>query len=161
MTGLGTQPPSPFVSGVENEYLFRCISSKGVKLDMIERDVRALHLPGIDFRRASVPNPRTGQPAICLFIEITDWDAWNPTELNFSLMKLACKYDPRNPFAMAARTAAGRNELHLFLNLMGSTAFYNDLIEHGARVDVDAYLSDWRAKDKVYQQLRRRYWIYY
>jgi uncharacterized protein YbbC (DUF1343 family) len=161
MTGLGTQPPSPFVSGVENEYLFRCISCKGVKLETIEKDLRALQLPGVDFRRASVPNPKTGKPAICLFIEITDWDAWNPVQLNFDLMKLACKYDPRNPFALATRTPAGMKEMHLFLNLMGSTAFYNDLIAHGARVDVDGYLRDWRAKDEVYRQLSRRYWIYF
>jgi len=161
MTGLGTGAPSPFTSGVENEYLFRCISCKGVKLDTVEKDLRALHLPGIDFRKASVPNPKTGQPAVCLFIEITDWDAWNPTELNFNLLKLACKYDPRNPFAVATRTAAGRQELHLFLIAVGSTAFYNDLIAHGARVDADAYFRDWQAKARVYQQLSRRYWIYY
>jgi len=161
MTGLGSAAPSPFSNGVGTQHPFRGLFCKGIRLDLLERDLNGLQLPGIAVRRISVPDPKTGQPALGLYIEITDWDAWNPVELNFYLMKLACKYDPRNPFAMATRTAAGRSELSLFRKLTGSTAFFNDLVAHGARVDVDAYIRDWQDKDRVYQEQSRRYWLYY
>ena len=35
------------------------------------------------------------------------------------------------------------------------------LMPNGARIDVDAYRREWRAKDGVYQQLSRRYWLYF
>jgi hypothetical protein len=43
---------------------------------------------------------------------------------------------------------------------MGSTAFFNDLAAHGASVDLPAYLKDWQARDLVYQQQSKRYWLY-
>jgi hypothetical protein len=44
---------------------------------------------------------------------------------------------------------------------MGSTAFFDALKRDGARIDVDAFLRDWEAKGKVYQQQSRKYWLYY
>jgi uncharacterized protein YbbC (DUF1343 family) len=155
MTGLGCQMPGTFTNGVGNLYMFRGIAYKGVRAEVLERDLRALKLPGLDFHRVSVPSARTGQPATGLYIEITDWDAWQPTELNFYLMRLACQLSPRNPFATATKEEVG-----LFLKLMGSTAFFNDLAAHGARVDVDAYVREWRTKAAVYQQESRKYWLY-
>jgi uncharacterized protein YbbC (DUF1343 family) len=155
MTGLGCQIPGTFTNGVGNQYMFRGISWKGIRAEVLERELRALRLPGLDFHRVSVPSARTGQPATGLFIEITDWDAWEPTELNFYLMRLACQHSPRNPFATVTREQA-----NLFLKLMGSTAFFDDLAAHGARVDVDAYIREWRAKAVVYQRASRKYWLY-
>ena len=43
---------------------------------------------------------------------------------------------------------------------MGSTAFLNDLIAHGANVDVDAYIRQWAAQARVFQEQSRRYWLY-
>jgi hypothetical protein len=43
---------------------------------------------------------------------------------------------------------------------LGSTQFYNDLAIHGARVDVEAYVREWQAKNEIYQQQSRRYWLY-
>ena len=39
------------------------------------------------------------------------------------------------------------------------TSFYNDLAIHGARVDVEAYVREWQAKNEIYQQQSRRYWL--
>jgi uncharacterized protein YbbC (DUF1343 family) len=161
MTGLGTEPPSPFSSGVGTQYPFRGLSCKGVKSDVLERDLRALHLPGIDFRRVSAPNSRTGQPGTGLYIEITDWDAWNPSELNFYLMRLACKYESKNPFAAGVRTLPERLQFQKLSKLLGSAAFMADLAAHGSRTDVEAYIRDWKARAAIYQQQSRRYWLYY
>lgn len=90
-----------------------------------------------------------------MFVEVTDWDEWRPTELNFWLLKLTCKLEGRNPF-----TAAKVNDKTIFVRLMGSSAFAQDLVAKGARVDIDAWLSTWRAQAKVYQEQSRRYWLY-
>jgi uncharacterized protein YbbC (DUF1343 family) len=163
MTGLGTFPGiANFSHGVGKhpdgspQYPFRGISHKTVKPEVLEKELNALHLPGLNFRRISVPNTKAGlPPASGLFIEITDWDAWRPTELNFYLMQLDCRFSARNPYAAArAGDASG------FLRHLGSTAFFNDLAVHGARVDVAAYFRDWEAKAAAFREHSRQFWLY-
>jgi uncharacterized protein YbbC (DUF1343 family) len=160
MTGLGTyfDPKTKveigFFHGVGTHYPFRGLSHRSVKLDTVEKDLRALNLPGIQFIRVSAPD-RNGRPAIGLFITINDYDEWRPVELNFYLMRLACKYAPANPFA----PAAGR-DFSGFLRHMGSQAFLNDLAAKGAKVDVEGWIRTWREQAKVYQEQSKRYWLY-
>src|SRR5207249_5094510 len=63
------------------------ISHQTIKSEVIEKELRALPLSGVQFRRINVPNAKTGQPGTGLYIDITDYDAWAPTELSFWLMK--------------------------------------------------------------------------
>jgi hypothetical protein len=69
-----------------------------------------------------------------------------------SPMQLACKLDPSNPFR--------RGDPSGFLRHMGSTEFYNALRRDGARVDLNAFLANWRAKAKIYQEQSKRFWLY-
>jgi uncharacterized protein YbbC (DUF1343 family) len=154
MIGLGTQIGG-FKSGIGTDYPFRGVYYHGVRFDVLERDLRALNLPGIGYRKVSVPDPKTGKSDVGLYVEITDWDEWQPTELGLNLIKLACRYDPRT-FATATRA-----ELSVFRKCLGSVAFCTDVQAHGARVDVEAYVRDWRAHNAVYQQQSRKYWLYY
>ncbi|HVU23793.1 MAG TPA: DUF1343 domain-containing protein [Opitutus sp.] len=153
MTGLGCYIGG-FQHGVGREYPFRGLAHKTARLDVVEKELRALNLPGLQFRRVSVPN-RQGKPAIGLYAEITDYDEWQPTELNFYLMKLACKLEPLNPFV-----AAPASVQTLFLKHMGSEAFLRALQRDGARTDVAAFVAEWRERAKIYQLQSRRYWIY-
>ncbi len=155
MTGLGCETPSGFKHGVGDQYAFRGLSHMTAKLDVYEKELRALKLPGIQFRRVSAPNARTGQPSIGLFIEISDWDEWRPAELNFWLLKLTCKLEGKNPF-----TAAKVNDKVIFVKLLGSSAFAADLVAKGAAIDVEGWLRTWRAQAKVYQEQSKKYWIY-
>lgn len=155
MTGLGTEPPSGFSSGVGNQHAFRGVSHRTVTADVVEKELRALKLPGLNFQRVSVPNARTGKPATGLYIEITDWDDWHPTELNFWLMELACKLEPRNPYATGHLDTKS-----LFVKLVGSTAFINDLMTKGKNVDIPAWLKKWHEEAVVYQLASRKYWLY-
>jgi uncharacterized protein YbbC (DUF1343 family) len=160
MTGLGTyfDPKTKveigFFHGVGTHYPFRGLSHRSVKLDAVEKDLRALNLPGLQFIRVSAPD-RNGRPALGLFITINDYDEWRPVELNFHLMRLACKYAPSNPFA-----AAPGRDFSGFLRHMGSQAFLNDLAAKGAKVDVEGWIRTWREQAKVYQEQSRRYWLY-
>jgi len=166
MTGLGSfMGDYPNLGGFSHgigkqadgspQYPFRGIADKYVKPDTLERDLNALNLPGLRFQKVSVPGVKSSQPASGIFIQIIDWDAWRPTELNFYMMQLDCRFSPRNPFAAASRSVA-----ESFLRHMGSTAFFNDLKAHGDRVDVAAYLRQWEAEDRAFQQLSRKYWLY-
>jgi uncharacterized protein YbbC (DUF1343 family) len=154
MMGLGTQVGG-FKSGVGTDYPFRGVYYHGVRFETLERELRALNLPGIGFRRVSVPDPKTGKPDIGLYVEITDWDQWRPTELGLNLIRLACLYDPRT-FSEATKP-----EISLFRKCLGSTVFCNDVIAHGSRVDVGAYVREWQIRNAVYQQQSRRYWMYH
>ena len=125
-----------------------------MRLRLIQTDLEALGIPGIGFRRVSVPDPKTGKPELGLYVEITDWDLWRPTELGLQMIRLACKYDPRT-FATATKT-----ELSLFQKCLGSTAFCNDIAARGARVDVEAYVREWQAKAQYSHRESRKYWLY-
>jgi uncharacterized protein YbbC (DUF1343 family) len=154
MTGLGTQWGG-FKNGIGTAYPFRGISFHGVHFETLEKELRALNIPGLGFRRVSVPDPKTGKPELGLYVEITDWDLWRPTELSAYLLKLSCKFNARNPFA-----GMTPGEVRSLLIYWGSTPFYNDLAAHGAKVDVEAYVRDWQLKAAIYQQQSRRYWLY-
>lgn len=162
MVGLGTyhDPRSKFDlgfrHGIGSAHPFRGISHTTVKLEALEKELRALNIRGVQFRRVSATD-RNGKPAVGLYTEIIDYDEWRPTELNFHLMKLAVKFAPagRNPFA----PAPGR-EISGFLRHLGSTAFHQEIATKGVRVDLDAWLRLWRDQAKVYQEQSKRYWLY-
>jgi uncharacterized protein YbbC (DUF1343 family) len=142
-----------FRHGVGPQYAFRGISHKTVKSDVIERELRAMNLPGLSFRRVSVPG-KNGRPETGVYIEVSDWDDWNPTELSFHLMRLACKFDPKNPLRTAGDPSG-------FLRHMGSTAFFEALKRDGARTNVEAWFKQWQEQAKIYQQQSRKFWLYY
>jgi uncharacterized protein YbbC (DUF1343 family) len=154
MTGLGCELGG-FKHGVGSQYQFRGLLHLTTKIDVYEKELRALNLPGIAFRRVSAPNTKTGKAGTGLYIEIRDYDAWRPTELNVHLMRLACKLEPRNPFASAAAP-----QRSLFLNLMGSRAFFTDLVANGKNTDIERWLKQWRDQAKIYQQQSQKYWLY-
>jgi uncharacterized protein YbbC (DUF1343 family) len=148
--GLGTYL-GDFTSGIGTEYPFRGIAHHAIKSEVLERELNALHLPGMKFSLVSVP-AKNGQTITGVYAEVTDWDAWQPTELNFYLMRLACQLGPKNPFLTG--------DASLFLRHMGSTAFLEALRRDNAKVNVEAFLADWRARDKIFQEVSQRYWLY-
>lgn len=155
MTGLGCMFGG-FSNGIGSEYIFRGLSYPSVKPEIIERDLQALQVEGLAFRRITVPPTKRGQPpSVGFLISIVDRGAWRPTELDFKLMKLTCQLDRKNPFAQL--TAA---EKRTFLIHVGSTAFFNDLATKGAKIDVDRWLRQWRKQADVFQAQSQKYWLY-
>jgi len=153
MTGLGCEIGG-FTWGIGRSYPFRGISYRGKTAEQLEQALRALRLPGLSFVRVSAPDA-AGKPVTGVYIEVTDWDAWHPTELSFHLMRLACQWSPTNPFASATP-----DKVSLFKKLVGSGAWWTAIRRDGARVDVNGFLADWRTRALVYQQQSRRYWLY-
>ena len=155
MTGLGCIAGG-FSHGIGVQYPFRGLHFRGAKLENVERELSALKLPGVQFRRVAGPPQKNGQPGTGLYVEISDYDDWEPTDLNFWLMKLGAKFSAGNPFAALPGTRKERE----FLIHVGSRAFYNDLVAKGEHIDIEAWLRTWREQAKVYQEQSKRFWLY-
>ena len=156
MTGLGTMSElRGFSHGVGQQYEFRGVAHARIPAEALEKELAALRLPGVRFQRVSAPNARTGKPATGTFIEIIDYDDWDPCALNFHLLRIAARVAPRNPFA--ALTDAERRTVMIHI---GSRAFVNDMTAKGARVDVESWLRTWREQARIYQEQTRKYWLY-
>lgn len=157
MTGLGCLLGG-FRTGIGKRYPFRGIAHPAVNQvprAVLEKEFRALKLPGLRFVSVNVPGDRKDEAVTGIYIEITDYDAWRPTELNFHLMKLACRLEPRNPFA-----AATARERRTFNVHVGSAAFLNDLIVKGSAINLEAWLRTWREHARAFQENSRKYWLY-
>lgn len=153
MVGLGCEY-SGFIHGMGKAHLFRTLTFRGKDQDLLLRDLAALKVPGLSFRKIEVP-VANGRSTTGIYVEVTDWEAWNPSELSFHLMRLACVYTPPNPFAQL-----GARESRSFNIHVGSTAWWNALKKDGAKVNLPAFFADWRQKAAVYQQQSRKYWLY-
>jgi len=155
MTGLGCLFGG-FRNGIGGEYIFRGISHATASPEVVERELRALSVTGLEFRRITVPATKGGRPATAgSLITLADFAAWQPTELSLRLMKLSCKLDRKNPFAKL--TAAQKRT---FLIHLGSTAFYQDLQAKGGQVDIDRWLALWRQQAANFQGQSKKYWLY-
>jgi uncharacterized protein YbbC (DUF1343 family) len=153
MVGLGCEY-SGFKHGIGASYPFRGLTFKGVTADQLIRDLTARDIPGLSYRKVTVPDP-AGSPKEGVYVDVSNWQAWRPTELSFELMRLACRYNPPNPFAKLDGVEARSFNIHV-----GSTAWWNALKRDGARVDVEGNIAAWRTQALNYQQLTRKYWIY-
>lgn len=153
MTGLGCQIGG-FTHGIGTQYPFRGLFYNGKPVDQIQRELEALRVPGLAFRKVSVIKAN-GQPAIGVYVEVNDWDDWHPTELSFQLMRLACRFSGTNPFARANRTDARSFKIHT-----GSNQLWNALVRDGARTNIEAFIAEWRRQDQLFQLSARKFWLY-
>ncbi|MCF3650387.1 DUF1343 domain-containing protein [Synoicihabitans lomoniglobus] len=154
MVGLGAEL-NKFSHGLgPNIYPFRGIAHGGTRIDELESLLRALHVPGVGIQRVQV-NDRAGRPTEGLYLQVTDWSQWNPTEMNFHLMRLACALEKPNPYVATPRSRA-----ELFIKHLGSEAFFDAIARDGDRVDLDAWLATWKQQAAIYQKQSQRFWLY-
>ncbi len=153
MTGLGCQLGG-FSHGVGEQFPFRGIAFNGLPTDTLIKELDALRIPGLAFRKITVIG-KNGRPANGVYVEVTDWTAWRPTELSFQLMRLTCKLTAGNPFAKANATQARSFNIHT-----GSTEWWNALRRDGARVDVEGFQRLWQQRAEAYQNQTRSFWLY-
>lgn len=153
MTGLGAQLGG-FRHGIGSPYPFRLLSHPSIPQRALAIELNGRGLAGLRFVPQTVSG--TGGAELAgVRVEISDWNAWRPTELSFHLMQLAAAKSPRNPFAMATR-----NEADLFNKHVGSTAWWEALVRDGARVDVRRFVAEWDSQALSFQQRTRKYWLY-
>jgi uncharacterized protein YbbC (DUF1343 family) len=153
MIGLGCEETG-FNHSMGPPYSFQIVSTSGKSSAQLERDLSAFRLPGLRFQQITTTDG-SGRPTSGVLVQVADWNAWNPTELSFHLMRLACRYRPPNPFLALNNSDASKFNKHV-----GSIAWWNALRRDGARVDVEGFLRDWRARARIYQDQTRKYWLY-
>jgi len=153
MVGLGCQETG-FSHSMGPPYSFQIVSAGGKSPDVLIRDLQALRLPGLWYQKMTQADSR-GRPVGGVLVQVTDWSAWNPTELSFHLMRLACRYRGTNIYTNFNGLQTSKFNIHV-----GSTAWWNALRHDGARVDVERFLRDWRSRARLYQDMTRRVWLY-
>jgi len=153
MIGLGCEE-SGFTHSMGPPSSFQILAIKGKTPAQLERDLTALRLPGLRFQQATMADGQ-GRPTGGVLVRVANWAAWNPTELSFHLMRLACRYRSPNPFLSVSALEASKFNKHV-----GSMAWWNALRRDGARVDVERFQREWRAQAKRYQEQTRKYWLY-
>lgn len=158
MTGLGCQIGG-FRHGIGTQYPFRGLSHKNRPVDQLLRDLNALKLPGLGFRKIALTTAPNGSAKdVGIYVDVTDWDSWRPTELSFYLMKLACAYAPantKNPFAAASPTDARSFNIHT-----GSWWWWNTIVKDGANIDVALFLRAWHRECVKFQDASKQFWLY-
>jgi len=153
MVGLGCQN-SGWSSGIGKDHAFRGINYPKKTPDEIIKALDAYAIPGIKLvKRPGVT--RDGKPTVGVYVEISDWDAWRPTELSFYMQKQAAKWAPMNPFAVLTSAEQRTFQIHV-----GSTAWYDALKRDGGKVDVAPFIKNWRECAVTYQLAAKKYWLY-
>jgi len=153
MTGLGCEY-SGFKHGAGKEHPFRVLSYKGKTPAQLKADLDRLAIPGLSFRLLPIQDAE-GRPTTALYVDVMDWNLWRPTQLSFELMRLACRYEPPNPYAKLDGKSVRSFNIHV-----GSTAWWDALSRDGAKVDLNAFEADWATRCTVYQRESQRYWLY-
>ena len=149
MTGLGAQLGS-FQHGIGSEYPFRVLTHKTASLDELERELNRRSIPGITFKKKSFKGgSKTG-----LYVRITDWSAWRPTELSFHMMQIAALFEP-NPFAKATD-----NQSSLFNKHVGSTSWWTEISQKGPNTNRAGFIGVWERQSKQFQLQSRSFWLY-
>jgi uncharacterized protein YbbC (DUF1343 family) len=158
MVGLGSSWGSfvrpGFSHGVAGSLWFRTLTLNGRNTDALLRELQTVQVPGVAFRKITVNNAQ-GQLESAVYVDVTDWDAWRPTELSFHLLRLNARLNGNNPFASLNTENARSLNIHI-----GSTEWYEALRRDGARVNVEGYVALWQQRNAVYQEQVRRYWLY-
>jgi len=154
LTGLGGQL-GKFSHGFGTPYAFRLLNYPGKTPEELTMTMRGLHLAGLDFQPKHYQDV-TGVDRSGAYVVITNWNAVDPTELSFDMMKLAAAWDPSgNPFA-----AAKASDADLFNKHVGSSAWWEEITKKGGHADVASFFKLWDAEDAAFQQTSKRWWLY-
>ena len=153
MVGLGCEQTG-WTWGVGTFYPFRGIGYPKKTPEQIIAELDQYKIPGIHLEKTQGVG-RDGKVIGGVYVEITDWAAWRPTEISFYMMKIAAKWSPKNPYAALTPADARLFNIHV-----GSTAWFNALRRDGSHVDVGAFLRNWAERAAIYQQMSRKYWLY-
>jgi uncharacterized protein YbbC (DUF1343 family) len=153
MVGLGTEG-NPWTHGIGREHPFRGISFPKKSADEIIRTMEAYRIPGIRFVKLQALGP-DNRPRTGVYVEVTDWNAWRPTELSLYMQKQAARWSAVNPFATLTTAEERTFNIH-----MGSTAWLAALKKQGGRVDPALFVKNWTERAAVYQEQSRKFWLY-
>ena len=153
MVGLGTEVGG-WTWGIGINHAFRGIGFPKKTPDEIIKELEQYNISGIKLIKAQ-GIARDGKIITGVYVEVSDYETWRPTELSFYMMKTAAKWSTTNPFTFAPNDRA-----NMFNKLVGSNAWWNAIRTQGSKVDVPSFLANWQTRDAIYQQMSKKYWLY-
>lgn len=148
MTGLGCLITG-FRHGYGTRHPFRLLSHIRHPVKKIRAELQARALPGLAFTSMNVKGVRG------LYIGISDWDAWRPTELSFHLMQMACEWSDRNPFV-----CADESTVDLFNRHVGSDEWWEAITTRGKNINVTDFVTRWGLRTAEFHHTSSAYWLY-
>ncbi len=153
MTGLGAQLGN-FRHGIGTPHPFRLLSFEGKKAVEIKSELDQIDLDGLDFKLKSVRDD-SGKLIEGVYIVLSDWNAWNPTELAFEMMRIAAKWESPNPFREATEA-----EMKLFNKHVGSSLWWKSFLNEGSSVSVTQFIRDWDLEAKEFRNQIQNFLLY-
>jgi len=153
MTGLGAQL-GQFRHGIGTKHPFRFLTFKGKSPEEIKGALESFQIPGLSYRIKTLLNS-AGKEVRGVYLVITDWKAWKPTDLPFYMMKLSALWESPSPFPEATKA-----EATLFNKHVGSIQWWNALLSNGGKIEVEPFLSEWEQESMRFRTLVRPYLLY-
>jgi hypothetical protein len=90
-----------------------------------------------------------------VYTQVENWNQFNPSEITLHMRKQACVWDSSNPFLRTTGTARD-----LFIKHVGSEAFFEDLRTKGANINLESWITKWRAEATAFRNRTRPYQLY-
>jgi len=159
MTGLGGIAGG-WSHGIGTPYPFRFLRHEGKSPEAVQAALTALKVPGMEFR---VMEAKTGngQAVKGVYTLVSDWAAWDPTELNFQMMLLSARWAAEsgkpNPFIEVLNDSKLRRT---FLIHVGSEEWLRELSSRGANARLEKFLRNWEARARGFQRQSSSYYLY-
>ena len=153
MTGLGAQM-GRFRHGIGTNYPFRFLTYEGKSPEEVKATLESFNLPGLSYRIKTLRDS-SGKAVRGIYLVISDWNEWKPTQLPFYMMKLSALWETPSPFSKAPEAKAG-----LFNKHVGSSWWWDALLSKGGSVNPSQYLAEWEKDSLRFRELVRPYLLY-
>ena len=153
MTGLGAQM-GKFKHGIGTPQPFRFLTFDGISPADLKTELDNLNIAGLSFQLKTLKN-NSGKDIEGVYIVLTDWTKWRPTELAFYMMQLSAKWETPSPF-----TQAKESEVTLFNKHVGSSSWWNHLFQSGASCEPRKFLIRWDTETKSFKDKVSKYYLY-
>lgn len=152
MTGLGAQIGG-FSHGIGTPYPFRLLRHERKSAIELQHALQQQHIPGLSFCILRTQTIASGADVEGVYIKVEDWAKLRPTEISFYMMQLTAAWTSANPFATASNPA-------LFNKHVGSSAWWHEISQRGARARTDDFIHAWAIQAQTFQNHHRQFYLY-
>ena len=153
MTGLGAQM-GKFKHGIGTKHPFRFLTYEGKSADALKTALDQLNIPGLAFKIKTLLSS-DGKKKDGVYIVISDWEKWRPTDLPFFMMQLSALWQTPSPFSEASDS-----EIMLFNKHVGSQSWWDALVTDAGSVDTQKFLARWSLDSERFVSLVKPYLLY-
>ena len=151
MTGLGAQI-GDFSHGIGTAYPFRLLRYQGKSSHQVLHALKKRKIQGIDFRIMPAIT-RQGASIEGVFVLVTDWEKFRPTELSFHMMQLTAQWAGTSIYAKAKQSA-------LFNKHVGSSARWSALSQNGDKLQLNNFIHSWEIAAQKFKKQSKIYQLY-